>query len=703
MSANGQTLDLVNGGGLNGGQFSVGDIDSDGRQDLLVFDREANTSNVYTLIGGRYFLNEYLLQAIPYAEDWMLLRDYNADGRPDLFVGENDNVKLFKNRSGIGGIPLFDLVSEALISTSFAGGPLEISIMRSDVPSITDVDGDGDLDIVCFEFAGATAEMHTNLSVEQTGGLEGVTFRKSGCWGRFAENPNLCDRYDLGISCRIGAEEPPKPSNVQHIGSTLTLLDTDGDGDKDAMIGDISCQDLNLLQNTGTRQVANIGSVLSIFPTAGQRAALNVFPAASVADIDADGDDDFLVAPNVYSNALGQPSDFRRSAQLFANNGSNAAPNYIFQRGDFLQKEAGDLGSKTISVFIDMNGDGMADLLEAHTDIRNSQSRTYSRLSWWRNEGRVGASSVSLQDTLLFGIQNFSNEPIRPVAADFDSDGDVDLGLMQTNTLGDTELKWITNNGTVGSNGLLFDTLTTTTLNFQFAFGDHPAFFDMDSDGDLDMLLGKENGQLILYENTGSAFSLISPAYLGLARNVRRRDLKPAIGFLNGNNLPDLVLSDDAGRVLVFSDPIFNAAYRATGDSLLWKLDGYGAYFGLKTGEWACPTLADINDDAKMDLMLGMGGGGRRFLINTTGVPLSASKAKGTSSLKIEKQLGGFVTISTTHSGKIKFLSLAGRTLISNTIPSGTSTIGIGALATGLYLVEWQGNQGHYAQKWLKE
>ena len=706
MSINGQALQLVNGGGLNGGQFSVGDIDADGRQDLLVFDREANTGNVFTLIGGSYFLNEYLLQAIPAAEDWMLLRDYNGDGRPDLFVGENDNVKLYKNRRGIGGLPLFDLVTSALISTSFVGGPLEISVMKSDVPSIADVDGDGDLDIVCFEFAGATAEMHTNLSVEQTGGLEGITFRKSACWGRFAENPNQCDQYELGISCRVGAAEPPKPANVQHIGSTLTLLDTDGDGDKDALVGDISCPDVNLLQNSGTRQVANIGSVQSRFPAVGQRAALNIFPAATVADIDADGDDDFLVAPNVYSNALSQPSDFRRSAYLFTNTGTNAAPNYAFQRADFLQKEAGDLGGKTTAVFIDMDGDGDQDMVEGHTDIRNAQSLVYSRLSWWQNTGVGGASSFTLQDTLLFGFQNLSNEPIRPVAADFDGDGDQDLGLMQTSATGHSDLKWTTNTGTIGANGLLFDFAAYDTAVFNFAFGDHPAFYDIDNDGDLDMLLGKENGALSLYEKVGPDYILLSGAYLGLARNPRRRDMKSAIGLLNDNNLPDLILSDDAGRIVVFADPIFNSSYRALPDTLPWKLDGYGAYFSFKPGEWASPNLADINADGKLDLMLGMGGGGRRFFTNTSGIPLSAAKAHGKSigqsNLKIAEQQGNNLTVISTQLGKIQFWSITGSALISNYLPAGASTINTSTLPAGFYLIEWEDKQSQQTQKWLK-
>ena len=59
-------------------------------------------------------------------------------------VLENKNIS--KN-----GIPNFLLIKNPLLSQGFSG-MLNIQISGTDLPSIEDIDNDGDLDLICFNF-----------------------------------------------------------------------------------------------------------------------------------------------------------------------------------------------------------------------------------------------------------------------------------------------------------------------------------------------------------------------------------------------------------------------------------------------------------------------------------------------------------------------------------------------------------------------
>ncbi|RZK52387.1 MAG: VCBS repeat-containing protein, partial [Hymenobacter sp.] len=79
-------------GGLNTPQFSPIDLDGDGQLDLYAFDRETNRNytflNVAATGGGRrYQLAPDYAAAFPAdLQSWALLRDYDCDGRADLFT-----------------------------------------------------------------------------------------------------------------------------------------------------------------------------------------------------------------------------------------------------------------------------------------------------------------------------------------------------------------------------------------------------------------------------------------------------------------------------------------------------------------------------------------------------------------------------------------------------------------------------------------
>ena len=107
-----------------------------------------------------------------------------------------------------------------------------ILVTYADYPAITDIDNDGDLDILTFWGMGAFVEMHKNLSMEKYGVPDSLDYEKTeNCWGHFAENE---ESNEITLDTCFGAKEKFIPNNKdRHAGSTFLVIDLDGDNDKD--------------------------------------------------------------------------------------------------------------------------------------------------------------------------------------------------------------------------------------------------------------------------------------------------------------------------------------------------------------------------------------------------------------------------------------------------------------------------------------
>ena len=166
-------------GGLNTPQFSTIDLDGDGQLDLFAFDHES--SRCYTFLsvaepgstaGRRWQYTPQYESIFPAdLQSWALLRDYDCDGRPDLFTYINGGeIRVFRNVL-VGGRPSFQLATNQIrFSGSFAG-TANLTIGGYNLPAIQDVNGDGKLDIMAYDFASASfIEQYINTSPGTCGG-----------------------------------------------------------------------------------------------------------------------------------------------------------------------------------------------------------------------------------------------------------------------------------------------------------------------------------------------------------------------------------------------------------------------------------------------------------------------------------------------------------------------------------------------------
>lgn len=530
----GNTLHMPWAGGLNYAQFSEIDMDFDGRTDLFVFDRSDDQIRIFLSkeVGG---VNRYV-EAPEYRFSFpsdiryrCALVDYNADGLPDIFTYGIGGIKVYKNSGNAITGHQWELASN-LIYSNYYGSMGNLFVSSSDIPAIVDVDGDGDMDVLTFHIGGEYLEYHKNMSMENFGVPDSLHFvLMNECWGNFRENEstNSIILNSNIFPCGSGGSNVPNPEisindtiviapsvekENRHAGSTILAIDMNNSGLKDLILGDISFPNLVLLINGGTdvNTNSNMISVDYNFPSNTTSSNLSLFPAGYFVDSDHDGVKDLIVAPNAKI-----VSENQRSIWRYKNLGTNENPTFVYQQNDFLQNQMIDVGSGSIPVLVDVNGDGLTDLLVANFFTYKAPIDKDSRFMYFQNTGTAENPVFTYVENDKFAMSDKGlGLRIIPTFGDVDNDGDLDMIVGSANG----RVHLFINTAGAG-NPMVFDdpiyNLVDTQGN-QISAGSFsaPSFVDLNRDGLVDLVVGTKNGRLMYYQNTGSAenyqFTLIN-------------------------------------------------------------------------------------------------------------------------------------------------------------------------------------------------
>ncbi|NJL11953.1 MAG: T9SS type A sorting domain-containing protein [Microscillaceae bacterium] len=621
LKINGQALDLAWAGGLNAPQFSTLDLNQDGKADLVVFDR--SNGKLYTflvfLVNGqaRYQYAPQYENFFPTdLKGWILLRDYDGDGRKDIFTHTNLGIRVFRNQTLAGQYPAWQLVAEPLMTQGYRGlVNLQVNIM--DVPALADVDGDGDLDIVSFDFAtGSWLEWHKNESVEQFGNREHLVFRReSSCWGGLIEGAT-CGAFSFGYECEVpgnGGGGGNPDNRILHVGSTLALHDVNGDGLLDALIGDVACPEVYLMYNVGTLKKARFESVSTAFPDS-KALQFSTFPALFFEDVDADGKADLLAAPNLFVNE-GNQIDFENSVWYYKNESDSQVPDFVFQSQDFLQSQMLDVGEQAFPALADDDGDGDLDLFVGQKG-RLQAGRLVARLMRFENTGTAQNPVFEKTHDDWLGLSAELAQDFKLFFQDLNGDQSLDAGWVFTQN-GQTQVQYFPNQAPRGQ-AFRFEPQQRENLPLTLQAGDFPHFFDWDGDGDLDALVGRRLGGLAYYENTGTAFVLQQEGMGQIQNHAFARLLTPIVADLDGDGLSDLLTGDAGGKLRFYANARHQPAPTWTASMDIFENAAREDFIPENLGTAIFPALGDLNGDQKPDLVVGLATGGLRIAYNQT-------------------------------------------------------------------------------------
>lgn len=703
-------------GGLNFPQVSTIDLDQDGLQDIFLLDRSGDKP-IFLLNTGTPGHATYMVThaydnvyPFPLLHDWALLRDYNCDGKMDIFAYTSGAFAVYRNTSDASGLS-FTLADDQVGSNYVPTVSPNLYISNVDIPGIVDMDGDGDLDILTFSIWGSNyLEYHKNLSMELYGTCDSLVYEvRSRCWGGFQESVGG-NTITLNAPCSDNVPNPELPVHGEsgllptdraHSGSTVLPLDLDGDGDMDLILGDFQSPDLTGLINGGTLAHANMISTDTLFPIYDQRVYFEQFLAPFFVDIDGDGKRDLVVAPNSTSAA-----ENAHGIWYYRNTGTDAAPVFNFQRNDLFQGDMLDLGEGARPVLFDHNGDGLMDLVVANEGYYLPGGFYSGKLALLENTGTPTAPSFNLvtDDYAQLSGMGFGTG-MHPAFGDLDGDGHPDMIIGDGDGDDSGTLHYFRNTSTgpvaqfqltqalmTDDNGTVIDVGANAT----------PQLYDLNGDGLLDLIVGERNGNLNYYRNTGTAqvpsWHLESQTLGGVRVNEYWSTTGYSVPFLftDGQGRKNCISGSEVGGIHLYDGITGN-------ETGTWNLAD-SIWGGLHEGGRTALVLYDFTGDGQLDAVIGNYRGGLSFWSSGIWTDIGTSAREITENMfsLAPNPANGTVDIlmhtSLVRNMRLELIDGLGRTIRKLPVLPQVR-LDLGDLAPGLYSVRLVSGNGQWTKR----
>jgi hypothetical protein len=384
-------------------------------------------------------------------------------------------------------------------------------------------------------------------------------------------------------------------------------------------------------------------------------------------------------------NAVAGSENFQ-SVWLYKNASSTPTVNFVFQKKNFLQEDMMEFGEGAYPVLFDANGDGLKDLIVGNLGYYITNTNKAS-LAYYRNTGTLTSPSFSLITRDYQSLSSYNIFSMAPAFGDLDSDGDVDL------LIGDAFGKLHYFENTAGSlNPAVFSNYIPNYHGIDVGTSAFPQLFDVDKDGKLDLVSGSQNGKIEYRKNTGTStspvFTLQSSFFGGV--DVRQP------GWFTGYSMPQFFREGGVTKLLVG---------RETGNLFLYdNIDGNltgsfnridTALFGVNEGPRCAPYFEDITNDGKRDLFLGNYAGGLAFFNSSNVNDVSVKEYLHYSDVDVYPNpvyQTVFVSIKdhTYSQVKVQCVDMLGNEVFGFSSYNKTLSIDVSGLASGVYFLSLQ-------------
>ncbi len=638
--------------GINSAQIQTLDLTVDGKEEWVVWDINSRQLQVFEKKGEQFLVRPELSYFFPSdVSGFLVLADFDRDGKKDLFTSTALGVKAYRNTSS--GSQISWTLAQNFLRLE---GANNIPANNLDTPLLQDLDGDGDLDLLLFNFAvGDYLEYYRNTSIERKGSsdIDGFAFPIRH-WGNFEFCG--CGQISFGLTCDgrslATATSPLDQARVQHAGGhSLLYQDFTGDGIPDLLMGREECSTLYFLPNIGTSSNPKFTSFSKELPGFG---SLPEFPRFQVGQF---LEESLLVSLNTNETAAAFGVDFAQSIVRLEKGTGKTLP--------ILQDQVLDLGENTRPFF---NGTSFSGELlvtangKKGTKVLGQAYRmqyTGTQLELVEDD-YLGLSGLNLLDLSLLDYTSVAKENHLLVLGTRISSIGVPAPVLLKR---------------MGAN---WEEFTLAGLNLRL--GDQLSLVGYQ--GKDQLLVAAQNGSLTLYEVdlTARSVRLLASNFLGFQDNPANRNLNVTV---HGGERPDLYSVDQTGRIYRTRD-FLNTPVR---EEVLVRIQNQELPMRLGRSNWLAVVNSSLGEED--DLILGTRGGGLLYL--------SAASSNGGSAGEFSvtafpnPSSGSFQVVSSLPATG-RLISPLGQVLLSEIIlPSRRAVLlDIPNLASGMYFLQLQ-------------
>jgi len=665
INLSGEILNAPFAGGINSAQIQTLDLTGDGTEEWIIWDINSRQLQVYQKSGDTFTHLPELSYLFPLdISGFLKLVDFDGDGKKDLFTATALGIKVYKNTSQ--GNQLSWTVAQNFLRLDGSGN---IQVNNLDTPLIQDLDADGDLDLVIFNFAsGDFLEFYKNTSIERKGlsDIDGFAFPNR-FWGNFVFCG--CGEFTFGKTCQGSPIAPnsriDESQRIQHAGGhSILYRDFDGDGANDLVLGRDECSNLYFLSNRGTNANPIFESFETEIPDYGN------FPEFPIFHIGQLIDEELVISLNTNESAFNFNIDFQSSIAKLSPRGDLTKP--------FLQNQILDLGENSRPFFKGNKNSGT--LIFTSNQLKNGEVKsalsafTFQNNNFKSNELGVDLpSNLKLLDAQYLDIKDKANQSYQFYN-----------GIIFENNIPKQQLY-----------GVFSDGVKPISISgYEARVGDYLQFFGYSQNDYL--LVAKQNGGLDLYEtNLNSLTATIQERdFLGFSDNPTNRNLNVAV---LQKNKPDLYAIDQRG-ILVKVEDFMNSDLR---QEVLVTVGTQNFPTRLGRNTW----IAVVNPlfSEAPDLILGTKAGGMIYLKST------GDSNSGSDELQLKvypNPSEGPIKIISNLAAKGRLVNAMGQLLLEDIEIPANATVEIqaGFLPPGLYILnlEVEGSFTESRKVWIR-